>query len=80
MKIKKNINTIYLFIMGSYFAANSTYTSFGNLFMTDRGFSESEFGLILSLASVLTLLLQYESGEALERSDRLNLKNLNQRF
>lgn len=78
MKIKKNINTIYLFIMGSYFAANSTYTSFGNLFMTDRGFSESEFGLILSLASVLTLLLQYVSGEALERSDRLNLKNLNQ--
>ena len=78
MNITKKTNTIYLFIMGSYFAANSTYTSFGNLFMINRGFSESEFGLILSFSSLLTLFLQYVSGEALERSGRLNLKNLNQ--
>ncbi len=55
---EKRINALYACIMVFYFMSMALICSYASAYLLDRGFSNSQIGLLLGISSFLTIILQ----------------------
>lgn len=76
--MKKLLNAEYGGIHATYWMAYAVITSFASAFLLDRGYSNSEIGLILAVGSVVAVFLQPFMADIADRSKRISLIGVTQ--
>ncbi|MEG0292046.1 MAG: MFS transporter [Anaerovoracaceae bacterium] len=71
--MKKLLNIDYSLVQGTYWMYFGVVGSFASVFLLDRGYSNSDIGLILALGSVLAVILQPFMADIADRSKKLSL-------
>lgn len=76
--MKKILNAEYGGIHATYWMAYAVVTSFASAFLIDRGYSNSEIGLILAAGSVVAVFLQPFMADIADRSKKVSLIGITQ--
>lgn len=76
--MKKILNAEYGGIHATYWMAYAVITSFASAFLLDRGYSNSEIGLILAVGSVVAVFLQPFMADIADRSKKVSLIGITQ--
>lgn len=76
--MKKILNAEYGGIHATYWMAYAVITSFASAFLLDRGYSNSEIGLILAVGSVVAVFMQPFMADIADRSKRISLIGVTQ--
>ncbi len=76
--MKKILNAEYGAIHGTYWMAYAVVSSFASAFLLDRGYTNSEIGLIISVGSIVAVFLQPFMADLADRSKRISLIGITQ--
>lgn len=74
----KIINTEYSMIQGSYWMIFGVICSFASVFLLSKGYSNSEIGIILAAANVLSVVIQPVVADFADRTKKISLIGLSQ--
>lgn len=74
----KIINTEYSMIQGSYWMIYGVICSFASVFLLSKGYSNSEIGIILAAANVLSVVIQPLVADLADRTKKISLIGLSQ--
>ena len=64
----------FVAIQSSYWACYCCIISFSSVYLLDRGFSNAQVGLVISLGGLLSALLQPRVSQAADRLQKLSLR------
>ncbi|HIV80964.1 MAG TPA: MFS transporter [Candidatus Avanaerovorax faecigallinarum] len=70
--MEKRFNLQYAGIHGTYWLYYGVICSFASVFLLDRGYSNTEIGIILAVGSIFAVLLQPIMGDLADRSRRIS--------
>ena len=77
MKINTNKMTFqYCILQGAYWASFCIIYSFATVFLLDRGFSNSQIGVIIAAGNILGVVLQPVFASIVDRSKTITLHKL----
>lgn len=74
--MKKLLNIEYGTIHGFYWMIYGIISSFASVYLLDRGYSNSEIGMIMAVANVLAVFMQPILADVADRSRRFTLEKL----
>ena len=74
----KIINTEYSMIQGSYWMIFGVICSFASVFLLSKGYSNSEIGIIIAAANVLSVVIQPVVADFADRTKKISLIGLSQ--
>ncbi len=77
--MKKILNAEYGSIHATYWMAYAVVSSFASAFLLDRGYTNSEIGLIISVGSIVAVFLQPFMADLADRSKKVSLIGITQR-
>ena len=69
-----NATPRYTLLQGLYWMAYCILVSFSSVYLLDRGFTNTQIGVLVGTSSILSALLQPVAASAAERSKRLALR------
>ena len=78
MDLEKIINVEYSSIQGSYWMIYGVICSFASAFLLSKGYSNSEIGIILAAANVLSVVMQPLVADFADRTKKFSLIGLSQ--
>lgn len=70
--MEKRFNLQYAGIHGTYWLYYGVICSFASVFLLDRGYSNTEIGIILAVGNIFAVLLQPIMGDLADRSRRIS--------
>ena len=70
----RNATPLYTLLQGLYWAVYCVLVSFSSVYLLDRGFSNTQIGVLVGVSSVLSALMQPLAASVAERSRRLALR------
>lgn len=76
--MKKILNVEYGGIHATYWMAYAVVSSFASAFLLDRGYTNSEIGLILAVGSVIAVFLQPFMADFADRAKKISLIGITQ--
>ena len=75
-KIGKELTIKYAFLQSTFWLSQCVISSFAAVYLSHRGFSTTTIGIILSLASVLSVLLQPLIASYADKSTKIALRTI----
>lgn len=76
LQMGRILNVEYSAIQGSYWMIYGVICSFASVFLLNKGYSNSEIGIILAAANVLSVVIQPLVADFADRSKKLSLVSL----
>ena len=73
---KKNATIYYGLIMATYSIGYVTLSAFSSLYLLDLGLSNGAVGILLAVASLLSVLLQPSVGAVIDKNPRISTKHM----
>ncbi|WP_343207883.1 MFS transporter [Anaerolentibacter hominis] len=70
-RLAKQLTLHYSFVQAIYWCSHVCIFSFVTVFLKSRGFNSSEVGIVISIAAVLSILLQSYLGALVDRSEKI---------
>ena len=74
--MEKRFNLQYAGIHGTYWLYYGVICSFASVFLLDRGYSNTEIGIILAIGNIFAVILQPIMGDLADRSRKIPLRPL----
>ncbi|MDF2474388.1 MAG: major Facilitator Superfamily protein [Anaerocolumna sp.] len=75
-KLARSLTIKYTLIQCAFWVSHCTIFSFAAVFLQDKNFSNTQIGVVLSVAAILSILLQPLVGAFADRSENITLKTL----
>lgn len=74
-KLIRQLTLRYFFIQGSYWIAQCAIYSFAAVYLQSKNFNNTQIGLVLSIASISSIILQAIVSSFLDRTKRISLRS-----
>jgi len=71
--MNRNLNLTYSSIQGSYWMHFGVIISFASVFLLNKGYTNSEIGIMLALSSSLAVIIQPLLADVIDRSEKISL-------
>lgn len=76
MKLSRNLTLRYAFLQGMFWISYSIITGFAAVFLGSLHYNTAQIGIILSIASVLTIIIQPMIASFADKATKISLKNI----
>lgn len=73
---KKNVTLFYGIIMATYSVGYVTMSAFSSLFLKDIGLDDGDIGMLLAIASLISVLIQPPVGTLIDRNPKVSTKGV----
>lgn len=75
-KVKRDVTIYYGLIMATYSIGYVTMSAFSSLYLLDIGLSNGAVGMLLAIASMVSVLLQPPVGAIIDKSPKISTKHM----
>ncbi|HEX3023381.1 MAG TPA: MFS transporter [Lachnospiraceae bacterium] len=75
-KLSRNLTLKFAFLQGTYWISQCIIGSFAAVYLRSKDFDNTQIGIILSLAAILSIVLQLTLGTFADKTNRITLRSI----